>query len=120
MTSTFAQGDDFPAPATTSEESQAALARFSRATRNAPLPAANDVAGWKKVQTEVEEKRAAASAAVVKEYQPDIAERKLAGVPVLEIRPKGWNESGKVLVCTGSFFIKSTPRLGRPRFRPPR
>lgn len=93
-----AEGDDFPAPSTISKEAQAALAKFSRATRSAPLPGPADVEGWKKVQAEVEQKRAAANEAVVKEYQPTIVERKLGGVPVLEIKPRGWKESRKLLV----------------------
>jgi len=96
--STPAHGDDFAAPATISNEAQAALAKFTRAERNAPLPAADDVEGWKKKQAEVEQKRAAANEAVVKEYRPKITERKLAGVPVLDIRPAGWSGGNKVLV----------------------
>jgi len=67
ITSNPVHRDDFAAPVTISKEAQAALAKFSRAVRSAPLPAANDVEGWKKTQAEVEQKRAAANEAVVKE-----------------------------------------------------
>src|SRR5256885_16497001 len=71
-----ALGSDFPAPATISPEAQQAVAQFSRAARNVALPAADDVEAWKKVQAEYEKKRAAANAAVVKEYQPEIKPRR--------------------------------------------
>ncbi|MFN0019188.1 MAG: alpha/beta hydrolase fold domain-containing protein [Pirellulaceae bacterium] len=105
-----ARGEDFSVPSTISKEAQAAAAKFSKATRNVQLPAADDIEGWKKVQAEMEQKRAAANAAVVKEYQPDIQSRKLGGVPVLDIKPKGWKESRRVLVYThgGAYTLYSS------------
>lgn len=94
------RGADFPAPATISAEAQAALARFRRDVRNAPLPAPDDVESWKKVQASVEARYAEASAAVVRQYEPRIEPRQLGGVPVLDIKPKGWTEHRKVLVYT--------------------
>ena len=80
---------DFSIPETISPEAQTALAGFSRAAATAPLPAADDLDGWKAVQQKIEQKRAAANAEVVKKYQPEITPRKLGGVPVLDIKPKG-------------------------------
>lgn len=34
----------------------------------------------------------------LKRYQPIVKDRKLGGVPVLEVKPKSWKENGKVLV----------------------
>ena len=93
-----ASGGDFTAPATLSPASREALAGFSRAVRNTPMPAPDDIAGWKKIQAEVERKRADANAEVVRLYQPTILERQLGGVPVLDIRPRNWRESRQVLV----------------------
>src|SRR4051794_32816795 len=78
---------DFSVPATISREAQAALAQFSLAARNIPLPSPDDIAAWKKVQAEIEAKRAAANEAVIQLYQPEIQARKLAGVPVLDVKP---------------------------------
>lgn len=108
------RGEDFSVPTTISKEAQAAATKFSKATRNVQLPAADDIEGWKKVQAEMEQKRAAANAAVVQEYQPEIQSRKLGGVPVLDIKPKGWKESRRVLVYThgGAYtFYSSQSRL---------
>jgi acetyl esterase/lipase len=109
LTAGPALAEDFQGPSTISPEAQKALAQFSRAARNMELPAADDVEGWKKVQAAFEKKRAAANAAVVKEYEPDIQPRKLGGVPVLDIKPKGWKESKRVLVYThgGAYTLYS-------------
>lgn len=95
-----AVAQDFSIPKTISPEAQKALAGFSRAAATAPLPEADDLAGWKTVQEKVEQKRAAANKAVIEKYQPEITPRKLGGVPVLDIKPKGWEESKKILVYT--------------------
>ncbi|QDV19157.1 Putative acetyl-hydrolase LipR precursor [Gimesia panareensis] len=118
---------DFSIPSTISPEAQKALAGFSRAAATAPLPAADDLAGWKAVQERIEQKRAAANTEVVKKYQPEITPRKLGGVPVLDIKPKGWNESKQVLVYThgGAYtmysarsrLMSAVPMAGETGFR---
>lgn len=89
---------DFTAPSTISPEARAALAKFSRAAATAPLPLPTDTDGWRDVQARIEKQRAEANAAVVARYKPTIAERKLGGVPVLDIKPKDWTKSRNVLV----------------------
>src|SRR5581483_388103 len=91
---------DFPAPSTISPEARAALARFRLATRNMAQPKPEDTAGWRKVQADAETRYAEANAAVVRQYQPRIEERTLGGVPVLDIRPKGWKGDRRMLVYT--------------------
>ena len=118
---------DFSIPKTISPEAQTALAGFSRAAATVPLPAADDLDGWKAVQQKIEQKRAAANAEVVKKYQPEITPRKLGGVPVLDIKPKGWQESGEVLVYThgGAYtmysarsrLMSAVPMAGETGFR---
>jgi acetyl esterase/lipase len=101
--------EDFAAPTTISPEAKQALAQFSKAARDRAMPQAGDIAAWRKVQAEVEEKRVAANAAVVEKYEPDIEERKLGGVPVLDIRPNGWRKSQQLLVYThgGAYTLYS-------------
>ena len=94
-------GGDFHVPITISKDAQEALAKFSRSASRAPLPVHDDIDGWKKVQAAIEKKYASASAAVVERYRPQIQTRKLGGVPVLDIKPKGWKNGDKrVLVYT--------------------
>ncbi|MBC8352834.1 MAG: alpha/beta hydrolase [Planctomycetes bacterium] len=104
-----AHGQDFVVPQTISEQAQRALARFSRAAAIAPLPAPDDIDAWKLVQARIEVKRAAANTAVVKQYQPRIQERKLRGVPVLDIKPQGGKDGNRVLVYThgGAYALYS-------------
>ncbi|MCH9653379.1 MAG: alpha/beta hydrolase [Planctomycetes bacterium] len=104
-----ARGQDYVAPSTISPQAQKAIAEFSRTAATAPLPAPEELEAWKEVQDSVEKKRAAANAMVVKKYQPLITERKLGGVPVLDIKPKGWKNSNKVLVYThgGAYTLYS-------------
>lgn len=91
---------DFAAPATLSPEARAGLERFTRERRNAPMPAPDDAAGWRKVQADVEQARAEANAAVVRAYRPVIEARELGGVPVLDIKPRDWKGGQQVLVYT--------------------
>jgi acetyl esterase/lipase len=104
-----AHGGDFAVPPTISAQARKALAQFSRAAATAPLPAPDDFEAWKEVQARIEKQRAEANSAVVKQYQPRIQERKLGGVPVLDIKPKGWKTSSNVLVYThgGAYALYS-------------
>ncbi|MDA1049740.1 MAG: alpha/beta hydrolase [Planctomycetota bacterium] len=104
-----ALGQDFVVPSTISKQAQEALAQFSRAAAIAPLPAPDDFDAWKEVQARIEMKRAEANSAVVEQYQPRIQERKLGGVPVLDIKPQGWKNSSSVLVYThgGAYALYS-------------
>ncbi len=102
-------GGEFDAPTTISPQAQKALAQFSREVRNAPLPLPSDLQAWKKIQAAVEKKRAAANAEVVEKYGPHIQRRTLGGVAVLDIQPKGWTDTKKVLVYThgGAYALYS-------------
>ena len=93
-------GPDFAAPATVSQEAKEAIEAFSRGSRDSHLPAPSDFSGWEKVQAEIEEDFAEISAAVRNQYKPQIKERKLGGVPVLDIKPRDWVENDRVLVYT--------------------
>lgn len=110
MAMPFAHADDFAVPQTISPEAKAAMKQFTRETRNVKLPAPDDIKGWKTVQAQFEEKRKVANDEVVKKYEPAIESRQLGGVPVLDIKPKGWQETLKVLVYThgGAYALYSS------------
>ena len=61
-------------------------------------PAADDLEGWKKAWDENETLHQEENDVVVQQYEPTIAPRELGGVPVLDIRPKNWQDNGKVLI----------------------
>lgn len=86
------------APATVSPEWRERLTRMSDPSLRPPWLAADDLDGWRTLQRAQEAARMPAANAAVARYQPTIDERDLAGVPVLDIKPKGWRDNGKALV----------------------
>ena len=111
--STVAQDGDFAIPATVSKEAKEAIKGFTLKGRNTSLPKPTDLEGWKKAQADIEEDFVADGVTIKKQYQPQIEERTLGGVPVLDIKPKGWKKSDRVLVYTHGgaytlFSAKST------------
>jgi acetyl esterase/lipase len=61
-------------------------------------PAADDRAGWKRAWETGEAASEANVQATLKRHRPTVGERKVGGVPVLDIKPKGHKDSSKVLV----------------------
>lgn len=92
--------DGFFVPSTISPEAQAYLAQnYSRTARDAEsLPAPDDLAAWSREQMAIETEALRDAAPAVAEYAPSIAEATLGGVPVLDVRPRGWVESTRVVV----------------------
>jgi acetyl esterase/lipase len=81
-----------------SPEAKAALKQYLSAEPGASLPAPDDLDGWAKLHEENEATWKEANHEVLREYGPEISRGVLAGVPVLEVRPKGYAESPNVLV----------------------
>ncbi len=86
----------YSVPTTISPEAQEVLDKFPPNTKT--LPASDDLNVWKKVWQEKEESKKEDNAKVVDYYKPVIQERKLGGVPLLDIKPKNWEDNGKVLI----------------------
>jgi acetyl esterase/lipase len=85
-------------PDTVSAEAQALLRRYRDPSTGRAMPAPDDLEGWKREQQEAEAASRAASDAAVARYQATVTPRELGGVPVLELKPRGWQDNGKVLV----------------------
>jgi epsilon-lactone hydrolase len=85
-------------PETVSKEAQKFLRTLKDPALAPPFPDSNDLTGWKKVQAFVETEAKAQSETIVKQYAPTVAERDLGGIPVLDVRPKGWTENRKIVV----------------------
>jgi acetyl esterase/lipase len=62
------------------------------------VPARDDRAGWDSMFAEFEQLYRAQSDEIEEKYQPRIVRATLGAVPVLDIKPKGWRDNGKVLV----------------------
>ena len=108
--------DGFHLPATISPEAQDVLrSSYSRSGRAAlAYPAAADVAGWHALWSEREEANLPLAEALVRRFAPTIAERSLAGVPVLDIRPRGWVDDGRAVVYLhGGCYVLGSARSSR-------
>lgn len=87
-------------PQTVSAEAQAFLRAMPDPHLKPQFPAPDDLEGWKKLQAWADADGIAKSEPVVRALGPDVRALTLGGVPVLDIRPKGWTDTGKVMVYT--------------------
>jgi len=85
-------------PDTASPEVQKYLQSLPDPNTLPAWPAADDRIGWKRAWEAGEVASEPNVQATLKRYGPTVAERKIGGVPVLDIKPKGWKDSVKVLV----------------------
>lgn len=85
-------------PDTVSPEFQEHLKKLPDPALRAPAPAPDDLEGWKRFYQTREKDLEPRVVSALKQYEPVIAERKVGGIPVLDIKPKGWKESRKILV----------------------
>ena len=87
-------------PETVSRQAQEVLRTLKDPALTPEFPDPADVAGWKKLQAWAEADGKAKSEPLLKRYEHTVSEGGLGGVPVLDVRPKGWRENGKALVYT--------------------
>ena len=90
--------EGFDVPTTISREARQAAASFTG--ERTSLPAAGDVAGWKKAWEENEKENIKAESQVIQKLGATAKRSRLGGVPVFDIRPKNWQDNGKVLIYT--------------------
>jgi len=87
-------------PRTISTESQEKLRNFYMRPFELESPIPNDLNGWIKLYQEIESIGLKISESMRDLYVPNITETILGGINVLDIKPKGWSDNGKVLVYT--------------------
>jgi len=87
-------------PKTVSEGWQKVYAALPDPTKAPPMPGPNDIEGWKKVFDASEQRVMPLSEAAAKQFDVSVTRKKLGGVPVLEVTPKGWVDNGKLLIYT--------------------
>jgi len=86
-------------PETASPQAQAFLrALTDPADAIRRWPAVDDLAGWKELQARSMASGKKLSEPYLKHYEPTIVERKLGGVGIFDLRPRGWKENGKIVV----------------------
>ena len=85
-------------PDTVSKEAAEFLRGYTNPADLPDWPAADDIAGWKRAWQLREKMYEPDVQAALKRFEPKITEKKLNGVPVLEIEPRGYAASEKLLV----------------------
>lgn len=110
-------------PTTISDEAQKELSAIYDGKAYARIfPAFDDLAGWRKTHAGAEAAKREMSDNAVKQNNVSVTEMTLGGVPVLDIRPNSWKDSGKVLVYTHGgaytmFSARSTLNSSAPMAR---
>ena len=87
-------------PPTVSPEWQQRLAALTDPSPNPQPPAADDIAAWKKLHDDFENAINPAIDDMVKADGATVTTRTLGGIPVFDVKPKGWTKSSKLLVYT--------------------
>src|SRR5262245_39901477 len=87
-------------PDTVSPQAQAFLRTLQAPALKPAFPEPGDLAGWEKLRALAEADGKASSAPLLQRYAPTVTERRLGGIPVLDVRPQHWQDNGKVTVYT--------------------
>lgn len=92
---------DIYVPTTISPQAQLVLkSLIQKKPYTRTVPPLSDLDAWRKIYTAMEADMRVKSNKVVELTGVTVKETRLGGVPVLDIRPKGWKDNGKVLVYT--------------------
>lgn len=97
----FSQKKDIYIPTTISTEWQQFMKLVAGVISSAPpvvIPASNDIEGWKRFRAQSEQTYSAFFTNLMKRYKQETTEKTLGGVKVLEIKPEGWKDDGKLVV----------------------
>jgi acetyl esterase/lipase len=96
-------------PTTISPEAQAILRLLPNPAHPPFDPQAGDLEGWKIVEANFDKMLRPASEATVNRLKPEVIHRSINGIPVVEVRPKGWKDNGKVVVYThGGAYVQGS------------
>ena len=96
-------------PSTISDEAKTLLRAIPDPSNRPPSPKPHEIEKWKALQE-------ATAAATIKQQEPlravlksELNEMTIGNVPVLEIKPHGWKDNGKVLIYThgGAYVLQS-------------
>jgi monoterpene epsilon-lactone hydrolase len=102
--------DTVPLPATISPEAKSVIEFLQSAgLKQLKGPAPDDIAGWKALHDAQEKALEAPNKAVLNQLGATVTDAVIGGVPVLDIRPKGWTDDGRVIVYIhgGAFTLFS-------------
>ena len=87
-------------PDTISQEAREFLRALPDPNLGSACPEPDEVEKWKSVQKAAELRDFERQKGLVDRLHPKLTKRNFAGVPVLDIKTRGWKDNGKVLVYT--------------------
>ena len=99
-----------PLPDTISSQAKAVIEFLEGAgLKQLKGPAPDDLAGWKALHDAQEAALVAPNKAVLDQLGATVTEATIGGVPVLDIRPRGWTDDGRLIVYVhgGAFTLFS-------------
>ena len=102
-------------PSTISEEAQTHLRMLPDPHLQPALPDPTEIDRWMALQHVLEARGLERQEDVVDRLGPSVTEMDLSGIPVLDIKPRGWQDNGKVMVYThgGAYtFFSAASTLG--------
>ena len=88
----------FYIPPTVSKEAQEILKNLTMNMPTIVTPDSDDLEGWQKLSQETSSMFMQLSQPILDNYQPVITATKLGDINVLDVKPKGWRDNGKVLI----------------------
>ncbi|HEX4489491.1 MAG TPA: alpha/beta hydrolase [Terriglobales bacterium] len=101
-------------PSTVSPHAANTLRRMT-GPQGLPLPEPNDIEGWKKIRNYTPPQLKPIFDDVnreLKRYPSTSIHRMLGGIPVVEVRPQGWKDNGKLLVYVhGGGYVTGGPEF---------
>ena len=97
------------APSTVSSEAKAIIETFTDALSKPAMPTPDAIEQWKMIQQGMENATKDQNQALIDELDINVSAIDLGGTLVLDIKPKGWKDNGKVLVYThgGAYVLFS-------------
>jgi acetyl esterase/lipase len=104
-----------PVPATVSPQAQALLRSLPDPATYPKLPEASDFEAWRKLRREEAAHSESKILGILARYEPAIETRTCNGVPVLEVRPRGWLPDPRVIVFIhGGGYVLGSARTSLP------
>jgi epsilon-lactone hydrolase len=85
-------------PPTISKEAQEILRNLITNFPPLVVPNSDDFKGWQKLNQQASSMFMQLSQPIVDSYQPNITATKLGDINILDVKPKGWSDNGKVLI----------------------
>jgi monoterpene epsilon-lactone hydrolase len=85
-------------PPTISKEAQEILKSLRMNLPTFVTPNPDDFKGWQGLNQQISSMVIQMSQPIVDSYQPNITAAKLGDINILDIKPKGWRDNGKVLI----------------------